>query len=169
MTDALGPAFQYFLATLFLVEGARKLAGPAKFRDAMASYGVIPPGLLRPTAVALPIAEIVSGIALSVSLRTPVPLLIMLSYGAAIYLSMAKGTTVDDCGCSFGAQNSPLSRWHAIRAGALAMLAGIVTWSMPFAQPDWWQVLPAVASLWLTYLACDQLISTRSRYPLGGL
>lgn len=118
-------ALQWFLATLLIVEGARKLAPGNSFRAVVASYGMVPRPLLPLAATLLPVAEIVAGLMMAMSIAVPVAVLILLSYLFVIMRSISSGLSVADCGCSFGKQASPLSQWHVVRAVVLVAVSAL--------------------------------------------
>lgn len=117
------------LATVFLRAGAVKLFDVADFRIAVGNYGLLPERLVRPAALALPLAEVVLGVMLLVGLDTgPVAALLLAllaGFSAAIAFNLRRGRTFS-CGCS-GKTSSDISWRHVSANAVLAAMAAVVS------------------------------------------
>ncbi len=98
--EAFFRCIRWALALVFLFSGVMKLVDPPRFAQIIAGFGLLPPFLLMPTAILLPLVEIIAGIGLLLnkcwSLAAIAVMLVLfmavLAYG--IYLGLDI-----DCGC----------------------------------------------------------------------
>jgi uncharacterized membrane protein YphA (DoxX/SURF4 family) len=120
--SALG--LRLMLASLFLSAGAAKLARRHEFERAVASYELLPAGLVRPVAFAIGPAELAGGLLLALGLATPATaalvatLLVILT--AAVAVNLVRGRAID-CGC-FGVVAERRIGWSTVLRNV--MLAG---------------------------------------------
>jgi len=115
------------LALLFFVAAGHKLQNLGRFRATLAEYRLLPAGLV-PLAAALVVSvEVAAAGALLVpgaraaGLVAAAALLVL--YGAAIAINLARGRRDIDCGCAGPAVRRPISGALVARNAALAALA----------------------------------------------
>lgn len=131
------------LAGVFLVAGVAKLADRAGSRRAVVSFGV-PERLATGVGVALPVTELVVGVALipSVSARFAAlgALLLLAAFLGGIAVALSRGTEAD-CHC-FGQLHSAPVGWRTLgRNGVLAAVAAfvvVVGWRHPGISATAW-------------------------------
>ncbi|SEB32312.1 Methylamine utilisation protein MauE [Amycolatopsis tolypomycina] len=105
MLNTVGTLARLGLAAVWLVSGAIKLADPGQTLIAVQAYQVLPGALENVVALALPLVELVLGLALLAGLATrwaaaaSLGLLVVLIAGIA--QSWARGLSID-CGCFGG-------------------------------------------------------------------
>jgi uncharacterized membrane protein YphA (DoxX/SURF4 family) len=114
------------LAGLFLWTGVEKLGDPAAFAAAIANYRVLPDALAALAAVALPVLELVVGVALLVPSHARGAAILsaamLVVFAAAMAQSKLRGIDLD-CGCFGAAQSSQVS-WSKVAMNvALAILS----------------------------------------------
>lgn len=96
---------RWLLAAVFVFSGVVKLADPQRFAEIVSGFGLLPDGLLFPTAVLLPVAELVAGVGLFFAVRGSLAaiaamlLVFMTVLGYGIHLGLDI-----DCGC-FGPED----------------------------------------------------------------
>ncbi len=153
------------LALLFFVAAGHKLRDLDRFRATLAEYRLLPAGLV-PLAAALVVAvEVAAAGALLVpgaraaGLVAAAALLVL--YGAAIAINLARGRRDIDCGCAGPAVRRPISGALVARNAALAALAlaGLVpVHPRALLWVDGLTVAGATAALAAFYAALDRMI-----------
>ncbi len=131
MLDTIGTLARLGLAAVWLVSGAVKLADPGQTYVAVQAYDVLPHGLVGVVATALPLVEIVLGLALLAGVATRyvagAALVLLLVLIAGIAQSWARGLSID-CGCFGGggqvAQGQTQYPQEILRDSGFALLAG---------------------------------------------
>src|SRR5216117_2045159 len=109
------------LALLFFVAAGDKLRDLGRFRATLAEYRLLPAGLV-PLAAALVVgAEAAAAGARATGLVSAATLLLV--YGAAVAINLARGRRDIDCGCAGPAVRRPISGALVARNAALAALA----------------------------------------------
>lgn len=123
-------AAQLGFAALLLASAATKLASPRQFAATVDSYMLLPVPLVAPVAVALSGLELVLGLAMlpvvpvSPHLALAATGVVLLVYGLAMAINVARGRTGLGCGCSgFGKAEAPISRAMVGRNVLLAAIA----------------------------------------------
>jgi uncharacterized membrane protein YphA (DoxX/SURF4 family) len=108
------------IAAIFIRAGVAKLAGLADFRLAVANYDIVPPGLVRATAVAVPAVEVAAGGLLLFGILPGVVsallAVLLVGFSAAIAVNLARGRKFD-CGCD-GTAPETIS-WRHVAANML--------------------------------------------------
>jgi len=176
MTPALDPALlaalRCALALLWLASAQHKLRDPARFRDALLGYRLVPAPLARALAagitaleLALALALLVPAAAKSAALATAALLAL---YGLAITVNLARGRRAIDCGC--GARPQPLAEGLVLRNAALtgiALAAALPASGRALTGLDAISILGGAAALAALYAAADALLANglRSRAP----
>ncbi|HJX52860.1 MAG TPA: MauE/DoxX family redox-associated membrane protein [Polyangia bacterium] len=111
-------AARLYLAAIFLFACWHKILQPAAFALDIATYQILPLGLVNPLAIVLPWVELVAGLMLLLGFRTRAAALLvagmMAMFTVAIAIAVAKGLDMS-CGCfaSQGSAEDPIS-WRTI-------------------------------------------------------
>jgi uncharacterized membrane protein YphA (DoxX/SURF4 family) len=111
-------AARLYLGVIFLLACWHKLQEPAAFALDIATYQILPLGLVNLLAIVLPWVELAAGLMLLVGFRTRAAALLvagmMIMFTVAIAIAVAKGLDMS-CGCfaSQGAAEDPIS-WRTI-------------------------------------------------------
>lgn len=114
----LALAARLYLGGLFLAASWHKIALPAAFAVDIATYQIVPLGLVNAMAIVLPWVELCAGLMLLIGFRARAAALLvtcmMLVFTAAIVIALGKGLDMS-CGCfaSQGASEDPIS-WRTI-------------------------------------------------------
>jgi rhodanese-related sulfurtransferase/uncharacterized membrane protein YphA (DoxX/SURF4 family) len=120
---------RWSLGIVFMYAGGTKLVDIEAFSVLIDSYGIVPEGLILPTAVGLPLLEIFAAAGLMADLRGSltaisglvVVFMAVLSYGIWMGLDI-------DCGC-FGPEDPESRAYHGLRPALyrdFTMLAGVL-------------------------------------------
>lgn len=135
---------RWYLGGLFVSACVHKIAEPASFALDVATYDILPLGLVNLTAITLPWVELAAGVMLLVGARVrPAAVLVtamMAVFLGALLVALARGLDMS-CGCfaSQGAAEDPISwltvlrdsLWLGLSVFVLACdrgLAGVDAW-----------------------------------------
>jgi uncharacterized membrane protein YphA (DoxX/SURF4 family) len=111
-------AARLYLAAIFLFACWHKILEPAAFALDIATYQILPLGLVNPLAIVLPWVELAAGLMLLLGFRSRAAALLvagmMVMFTVAISIAVAKGLDMS-CGCfaSQGSAEDPIS-WRTI-------------------------------------------------------
>jgi len=126
--SVLAMAARLYLGIIFLLACWHKILEPAAFALDIATYQILPLGLVNLQAIVLPWVELAAGLMLLLGFRTRAAALLvagmMVMFTVAISIAVAKGLDMS-CGCfaSQGAAEDPIS-WRTIaRDGSWLLLA----------------------------------------------
>ena len=165
MDPVIDATLRTALALLFFVAAGHKLRDLGRFRATLAEYRLVPAGLV-PLAAALVVgAEAAAAGALLVpgaraaGLVSAASLLVV--YGAAVAINLARGRRDIDCGCAGPALRRPISGALVGRNAALAALAlaGLVpVHPRALLWVDALTVAGATAALAAFYASLDRMI-----------
>src|SRR5438132_646514 len=115
------------LALLFFVAASHKLRDLGRFRATLGEYRLLPGGLTPLAAIVVVAVEVAAAGALLVPGARAAGLLaaaaLLVLYGAAIAINLARGRRDLDCGCAGPAVRRPISGALVARNAALAVLA----------------------------------------------
>jgi hypothetical protein len=165
MDPAVDITLRAALALLFLAASAHKLRDLPRFRATLADYRVLPGGLVTAGAGLVAAAE--AGVALALAIPAgrvagfAGAAALLVAYGVAIALNLARGRRDLDCGCAGPAVRRPISGWLVARNALLASTAaaGILPVEpRPLVWVDGLTVLCATAALALLYATFDGVI-----------
>ena len=124
-------AARLYLAAIFLFACWHKILDPAAFALDIATYQILPLGLVNPLAIVLPWVELAAGLMLLLGFRTRAAALLvagmMVMFTVAIAIAVAKGLDMS-CGC-FASQASaedPISWRTVLRDLSWLLLAAYV-------------------------------------------
>jgi hypothetical protein len=166
LDPAIDLALRAGLALLFATGALAKLRDLRGFAEAVAGYRLLPEGLAAPAAAAFVAAELVLAAALFVpALRVGASLgvaAVLLLYGFAIAVNLARGRRDIDCGCEGLSGRQALSEALVLRNALLA--AAALASALPVAPRPlgWLDALTgvgAVASSSLLYVAANRLLA----------
>lgn len=145
-----------------------KLLGWSGFETTVSRYlaGMgLGTAIVRPTAAVIVVVEgaVVALCALSPSgaLTATMTAGVLIAYAVAMYVSIAQGNVLLDCGCSWGARR-PVSRSLVVRNVALALAALSLAWPVdprPLEFVSVLSVMAAVVICALLYAAIDHLLA----------
>jgi hypothetical protein len=158
------------LALLFLVAAGHKLRALGRFRATLGEYRLVP-AALTPLATGLVVAvEAAVAGALLVPGARVVGLLaaaaVLVVYGGAIAINLARGRRDIDCGCAGPAVRRPISGALVARNAALAAvaLAGLApVRPRAFLWVDALTVAGATAALAAVYASLDRVLAYAPR------
>ncbi len=109
------------VGAVFVLAGVTKLINPGSFSATLLAYDVLPVGLLRPVALALPWLELVVGLYLLAGLFTRVAawgaVAMLAVFMAAITQALLRGLSLEDCGC-FGDITSAVPALQYVLGGS---------------------------------------------------
>jgi uncharacterized membrane protein YphA (DoxX/SURF4 family) len=145
-------AFRLLLALVFLLAGASKVGQPWVFVHTVEQYQLLPEGVARPFALALPWVELLVGFYLLIGLFTRVTAMVasalLLLFICALATQLARGTTAIGCGCFSGLSGTvvgylsggnTIGAWDLIRDGLLLLMAlAIAATPRPLLAVDAW-------------------------------
>jgi len=136
-TRALRLVARFGLAGLFLYAGAVKLADPAGFIGDLDHYRLLPESLSPLAALALPVFEVVAGLALALPgyVRGGALLSAAMLLAFAVAMTQAKLRGINlACGC-FGAGSDLQVSWAKVTLDLLLAMLAVWLVSMPEAVP----------------------------------
>lgn len=167
-----------FLAVLFGLASAHKLRDMRDFKGVLDAYfrgsRWAGSGLRLLVATVVIAWEVSIAIGAAIALVVPAAVavaallsaVLLLIYAAAMAISLARGNTLQDCGCSWGKGGTPVSYMLVIRNVFLAGLAGLLLLPMsaaPIGIIDALNVMAMSTLAYLLYLVSDQLIINHGR------
>lgn len=157
------------LALLFALAAVHKLRDMASFRAALAEYRLLPATLVGAAAAALAGTELLTAALLVAApgWRSAGPLaaaVLLLLYGGAIAINLARGRHDIDCGCAGPGARRPISGWLLVRNAALTAMAlaaavPVTSHPRPLVWIDALTVVAAVAALAIIYAAIERLLA----------
>jgi len=169
---ALVLALRAAAALLFGAAALHKLRGAREFRAALADYALLPGLAVAPAAGMLALVEL--AIAVGCLLPGIAPLaciagaLLMVAYGAAIAINLARGRRAIDCGCGGPGGARPLRADLLLRnlaVAALLCVAALAPGPRPLVWLDATTVVGATAMLAFLYAALDIAAVNSARLP----
>lgn len=153
------------LGYIFVLAGLHKCKAPAEFGTTLANYKILPESLARQGVYLVPVAEIMTGVALLIPAAATLAAFsagtLLCIYIAAIGINLLRGRRNIDCGCGGPAQKQSISEWMIVRNGlllGLAYIAGSQTLARPLLWFDWLTVILATVMGCLFYNIINQLL-----------
>jgi len=170
------------LALLFIPAAVHKFSHQPQFAAQLAAYQIVPVSLLGICSLAIPVFELLLGIAWLMSgLLGSITSTIAISsafllgiYTFGITVNLLRGRTHIDCGCSLTTllgdarennESQNLSYWLLLRNSLLigaALAAALPATARSFAILDYFSLLAAVLSLVFIYAAYNQLMTNNN-------
>ncbi len=150
------------LAALLLAGAWHKLSDPARFRQAIEDYRLLPSAALPIAALVLPLAEAAAAVTALLGSRLGLAAIavLLLLYAAGIGINLLRGRRHIDCGClAFGKTGQPIGPFMVWRNMLLASIALVVAQAdigtRPLLWLDWFGLAAAVASAAILYGIVD--------------
>jgi len=118
------------VAAILFADAAHKLRAPHRFARQLEDYELLPGGLVGITARLLPVAELMTAIALLLPITRSAGALaaavLLGAYTVAIAINLARGHRDIDCGCSGPGLERPLGAPLIVRNAVLLGMAALV-------------------------------------------
>ena len=153
------------LSCVFVTAGFHKCQAPAEFAATLCNYKILPEALIRQCVYLLPVAEIMTGVALLIPAVTRLAAVaagaLLTAYMLAIGVNLLRGRRNIDCGCGGPQQKQTISEWMIARNGLLlflAALAGAPVQPRPLLWFDWTVIVLAAVAGCLFYHIINQLL-----------
>ena len=169
-------------ALLFIPAAVHKLANISQFSAIVQAYEILPRGLIRPSAVFIPLLELSLGVAW---LLSGMPILFISSiavmsasllglYTLGIAVNLHRGRSYIDCGCGFSTTITTTGKGQNVQhlsyglllrnvmLIAVALVAVIPPATREFLFIDYFNLLTATIALVLIYGAFNQLLTNRN-------
>jgi uncharacterized membrane protein YphA (DoxX/SURF4 family) len=172
MEPVIAWTLRVVLALLFGISAWEKLQDFSKFKGVMRDYQLIPPAWISIAARSLIVCEGVVAIALVATPWAGLGVIgLLVVYGAAIAINLARGRTEIDCGCG-GTDGQPLSSLLLVRNALLAAAAlGVLLplRSRALGAEDIFAIGAAVTTISILWTASGQLLkNTRTVRSMEG-
>lgn len=158
------------LAAILATAATHKLRAPRWFAAQLEAYALLPQGLLKPTARALPLLEAAIAAALLLPASRSAAALaagaLLALYAGAIAVNLWRGRRDIDCGCAGPGESQPLRPLLLLRNAALlglALLASATPLTRELGLFDGFVAIAAAAVLLLLYAAVDGLLTNAPR------
>lgn len=178
----LDPALHYLavciIALVFVHAGVSKLVARDEFRGVVENYRLLPTPLVSPVAALLPFVELAAGAGVLLAATRPYSALLaaalLLLYGLAMAINLARGRRDIDCGCFKSALRQTINGWLIGRNLLLAGAAGAMLLPLaerPTALLDYVTIAAGGAMLFLSCYAVGVLTRrpvTRDDAALAG-
>ena len=167
LDPALALTVSLVLAAIFGAAAVTKLRALDAFGGVVENYRLLPRGLVRPVALALPPVELAAALGLLVPATRPVAAAVVISlllvFAAAMAVNLARGRRDIDCGCFVGLLRQRIGWALVARNLLLAAACGLPlvvadgTAGRALTGLDGFTVVGATASLLLLYAAIGRL------------
>lgn len=133
----IDPAIAYILilslAALLAQAALHKLTARGEFTRVLAAYGLLPQLAVPAVSALLPWAELLTALGLlfpgSRRYACGAAAALLLTYGCAMAVNLARGRRDLDCGCSLAGGRRPIAAWMLVRNAILA--CGAATAALP--------------------------------------
>ncbi|MCX7283480.1 MAG: methylamine utilization protein MauE [Novosphingobium sp.] len=145
---------------VFLTAGMAKLRNRRIFPGVVASYRLLPNGLVGPVAAFLPPAEVLIGAALigGIAVAVVPAIALLIAFAAAMAVNIGRGRANIDCGCGRSELRQPLSRTLVLRNVVLAVLLVPALFAVPsFGSAAWGLAIAGGLALYLMTLLVNAL------------
>lgn len=154
------------IGCLLVYAAVHKLRDMLEFRLSLGAYELIPAALVRPIAYALPLVELLLGVACLAQLPASYlgALVLFAVYTLAILINLARGRDSIDCGC--GGPPQPLSYALVLRNGLLLLACGVASSEAAARSLGWLDgvtIALGAGVLALVYASVNLLLVVRAR------
>jgi Methylamine utilisation protein MauE len=162
---AVGHIVTLDLAALLAWAAFHKLRAAREFFEVLTAYRLLPRRAASAALHLLPALELLTALGLIVpwSRRSACVAAagLLLMYGCAIGINLARGRRDLDCGCSLASGRRPIAAWMLMRNGAMAWaaLAVALPWSVrPLAWVDMMTIVAGASAAALLCASIDALL-----------
>jgi hypothetical protein len=170
LDPAVGLLLAIALAVIFAWSAATKLSDVEMFEGAVANYRLVPRGMEKPLAWAVPLCECACAAGalfpLTRALAAVGVMLLLCVFTGAIAINLIRGRTNIDCGCFGPVLRQDLSAWLLVRNAALIALAALVA-TPPGTRPIEWvdsvTIGMGAATLVLLYASANYALGNAPR------
>jgi len=145
--------------------GLHKIRERREFFEVLTAYRLLPGSVIPAATHVLPSVELLTafGLLVPASRRTAcvAAAALLLGYGCAIGINLARGRRDLDCGCSLAAGRRPIAAWMLLRNGILASaaLAAAFPWmARPLTWIDMMTIVAGASAAALLYASIDALL-----------
>ncbi len=157
---------RFALGWLFLAASAHKLRDMVDFRSILATYRVLPDGLVAVAAWLVVAMEVCIGIGMLWQFRAAYlgGAALLLAYAGVMTINLVRGRRFIDCGC--GGATQPLSRGLGRRNLVLSVASLRALGRAPPRPLGWIDIVSMIAGvlvLGTLYAATNQLLAARAR------
>ena len=176
----LDPAIELLISLLFalllLSASVHKFVDRQRFKGILAAYRLIPALALPLLVVAVPLLELVLGLAWLSSTQlnfvAPVTALLLAVYTLAIGINLLRGNVDIDCGCGFAGHSDNSTGYQRLSSGLLLRNGLLMALALATLLPandrvlgiwDYLFVAFACFGLLLLYAAGNQLLANKQR------
>jgi hypothetical protein len=162
---ALGYLVVVGLAALLGWSALQKLRAPREFSEILSAYRVLGERWVPAAVYGLPSAELMIAVGLLIPVSRSAACLaaagLLLTYGIAIAVNLARGRRDLDCGCSLANGRRPIAGWMLVRNAVMASaaVAAALPWNpRTCALLDIMTILGGAAAAALLYASIDALL-----------
>lgn len=161
-------------AVLLLWASFHKFADRLRFQGILAAYQILPGAVLPLAATAIPLLELVLGLAwitgvllLETAVATAI---LMAAYASVMGINIARGNIHIDCGCGFSSGSQKAPGYQKLSMGligrnivlmALALLILFPSNERLLGTLDYFSIAAACLGIFLLYAAFNQLLANR--------
>jgi hypothetical protein len=145
--------------------GLHKLRDRREFFEVLTAYRLLPGSVIPAAAHVLPALELLTAFGLLVPTSRRVACgaaaALLLGYGCAIGINLARGRRDLDCGCSLAAGRRPIAAWMLLRNGVLAaaaIAAAFPSMGRPLTWIDMMTIVAGASATALLYASIDALL-----------
>ena len=162
---ALGYLVVLDLAALLGWSALQKIKARREFFETLTAYRVLPEGWVPAAVHGVPWAELLIALGMLMPVSRPAACMaaaaLLLTYGGAIAVNLARGRRDLDCGCSLANGRRPIAGWMLVRNAMMACVAVVA--SLPWnprtcALLDIMTILGGAAAAALLYASIDALL-----------
>ena len=156
------------LALLFATAAVAKVRDRVRFAAVLAAYELVPRPFARGAAVLLPFIELNVAFGLFVKQVRPAAATaaagLLLIYGAAMGVNLARGRQDIDCGCEGFGRRRSIAPWMIMRNALLMLVAAVAGAPSTARDIEWTDAVTiacGLAAFAMIYFAADRLLASR--------
>jgi uncharacterized membrane protein YphA (DoxX/SURF4 family) len=170
MDPVLGIVSVALLMCIFISAVVHKISDYPHFLRTISGYELLPGALIAPVGIIVIVMELGGSVLLlDGRLRVygaGIITLLLVLYMIAFAINIARGHTDIDCGCTWGPDTQPLSRWLLVRNAALLAFAGVAgqeVFARQLGAADWITAALASIALLTLYFCGEHLLANWSK------
>ena len=145
--------------------GLHKIRESHEFFEVLTAYRLLPGSVIPAAVYVLPAVELLTSLGLIVPASRRAACVaaaaLLLGYGCAIGINLARGRRDLDCGCSLATGRRPIAAWMLLRNGVLASaaVAAAFPWmARPLTWIDMMTIVAGASAAALLYASIDALL-----------